>query len=202
MKGNGWTRRFVRLAAAASLTTANLIVSRAADPPFRLVDVARESGLVLLNISSGKTKRYLIDSPGNGAAFLDYDRDGDLDVLIVNGSALPRVEAGGDQMVALYQNDGEGRFTASDDTLRMLEAEGRVVLRYVPSTEGSPYQPNPNGSANHIAGISNAAGNVVGIMPHPERVADPRLGEPDGRGFFASIAAWQSTTSTLKVPSR
>jgi phosphoribosylformylglycinamidine synthase subunit PurQ / glutaminase len=97
---------------------------------------------------------------------------------------------------------GEGRFTASDDTLRMLEAEGRVVLRYVPSTEGSPYQPNPNGSANHIAGISNAVGNVVGIMPHPERVADPLLGEPDGRGFFTSIAAWQPTTSTLKVPSR
>ncbi len=97
---------------------------------------------------------------------------------------------------------GEGRFNASDDTLRMLEAEGRVVLRYVPSSEGSPYQPNPNGSANHIAGISNAAGNVVGIMPHPERVADPLLGSPDGRGFFTSIATWQPNTTTPKVPSR
>jgi phosphoribosylformylglycinamidine synthase I len=97
---------------------------------------------------------------------------------------------------------GEGRFTASDDTLRMLEAEGRVVLRYVPSSEGSPYQPNPNGSANHIAGISNAARNVVGIMPHPERVADPLLGAPDGRGFFTSIAAWQPDSPTPKVPSR
>jgi phosphoribosylformylglycinamidine synthase subunit PurQ / glutaminase len=97
---------------------------------------------------------------------------------------------------------GEGRFTASDDTLRMLEAEGRVVLRYVPSSEGSPYQPNPNGSANHIAGISNAAGTVVGIMPHPERVADPLLGAPDGRGFFTSLAAWQPHSTTPKVPSR
>jgi phosphoribosylformylglycinamidine synthase subunit PurQ / glutaminase len=97
---------------------------------------------------------------------------------------------------------GEGRFTASDDTLRMLEAEGRVVLRYVPSSEGSPYQANPNGSANHIAGISNAARNVVGIMPHPERVADPLLGAPDGRGFFTSIAAWQPASPTPKVPSR
>ncbi len=97
---------------------------------------------------------------------------------------------------------GEGRFTASEDTLRMLEAEGRVVLRYVPSSEGSPYQPNPNGSANHIAGISNAAGNVVGIMPHPERVADALLGSPDGRGFFTSIAAWLPTTATPKVSSR
>ena len=53
---------------------------------------------------------------------------------------------------------GEGRFVASPDTLRMLEAEGRVVLRYVAATERSPFQPNPNGSTNHIAGICNAAG--------------------------------------------
>src|SRR5919108_13892 len=64
---------------------------------------------------------------------------------------------------------GEGRFLASDDTLRMLEAEGRVVLRYVAESEGSPWQPNPNGSAAHIAGIRNAAGNAVCLMPHPAR---------------------------------
>src|SRR3954467_10610682 len=75
---------------------------------------------------------------------------------------------------------GDGRFVASDDTLRMLEAEGRVVLRYVASSESSPLQPNPNGSANHIAGITNAAGTVVGIMPHPERIADALLGSTDG----------------------
>jgi phosphoribosylformylglycinamidine synthase I len=97
---------------------------------------------------------------------------------------------------------GDGRFVAADDTLRMLEAEGRVVLRYVPITEGSPFQPNPNGSAHHIAGISNAAGTVVGIMPHPERVADSLLGVPDGLGFFTSLAAWQPRASTLNVPSR
>jgi phosphoribosylformylglycinamidine synthase len=97
---------------------------------------------------------------------------------------------------------GDGRFVASEDTLRMLEAEGRVVLRYVPSSEASPLQPNPNGSANHIAGISNAAGTVVGIMPHPERVAENLLGSPDGLGFFASLAAWQPRASTLNVPSR
>src|SRR5512132_1585490 len=73
---------------------------------------------------------------------------------------------------------GDGRFVASEDTLRMLEAEGRVVLRYVPASESSPLQPNPNGSARHIAGISNAAGTVVGIMPHPERMADSLLGTP------------------------
>jgi phosphoribosylformylglycinamidine synthase subunit PurQ / glutaminase len=97
---------------------------------------------------------------------------------------------------------GDGRFVAADDTLRMLEAEGRVVLRYVPATESSPLQPNPNGSAHHIAGICNAAGTVVGIMPHPERVADPLLGVPDGAGFFTSLAAWRPRASTLNVPSR
>jgi phosphoribosylformylglycinamidine synthase len=97
---------------------------------------------------------------------------------------------------------GDGRFVAADDTLRMLEAEGRVVLRYEPSSESSPYQPNPNGSANHIAGIANARGTVVGIMPHPARVADALLGAPDGLGFFTSLAAWQPRDSTLKVPSR
>jgi phosphoribosylformylglycinamidine synthase I len=97
---------------------------------------------------------------------------------------------------------GDGRFVAADDTLRMLEAEGRVVLRYEPSSEASPFQPNPNGSANHIAGISNAAGTVVGIMPHPERVADPLLGAPDGLGFFTSLAAWQPRDTMLRVPSQ
>ena len=97
---------------------------------------------------------------------------------------------------------GDGRFVAADDTLRMLEAEGRVVLRYEPSSEASPFQPNPNGSANHIAGISNATGTVVGIMPHPERVADPVLGAPDGLGFFTSLAAWQPRDFMLRVPSQ
>ncbi|MBA3312959.1 MAG: phosphoribosylformylglycinamidine synthase subunit PurQ [Planctomycetaceae bacterium] len=83
---------------------------------------------------------------------------------------------------------GEGRFVATGDTLRELEAEGRVVLRYVAASEASPYQPNPNGSANHIAGICNPAGNVVGIMPHPERADDALLGLGDGAGFFTSIS--------------
>jgi phosphoribosylformylglycinamidine synthase len=96
---------------------------------------------------------------------------------------------------------GEGRFAANDETLRVLEAEGRVVLRYVPETEGSPLQPNPNGSAHHIAGISNAAGNVVGIMPHPERAGDPASPD-DGLGVFSSMAAWQPQPFTSKATSR
>ena len=100
-----------RLAVAALLLAADLIVARAADPPFRFLDVAEQSGVTLLNIAGTRSKSYLIDSTGNGAAFLDYDRDGDMDILIVNGSSLSRFKSGGDQMVALYRNDGGGRFT-------------------------------------------------------------------------------------------
>jgi hypothetical protein len=111
---DGPTRRtggLGRVVAAVVLSLANLVVSRAADPPFRLVDVAKESGVSFLNIAGTKSKSYLIDSTGNGAAFLDYDRDGLLDILIVNGSSLARLKSGGDQMVALYHNDGNGHFT-------------------------------------------------------------------------------------------
>lgn len=74
---------------------------------------------------------------------------------------------------------GEGRFVAAVDVLRTLEAENRVVLRYVDI--------NPNGAVNGIAGITNAERNVVGMMPHPERVADPLLGNAMGAKVFESM---------------
>jgi phosphoribosylformylglycinamidine synthase len=83
---------------------------------------------------------------------------------------------------------GEGRFVADSDTLAMLEAEGRVVLRYVP-VAGSDMPHNPNGSLNDIAGICDASGRVVGFMPHPERLADIRLGSDAGHRFFTSIVS-------------
>jgi phosphoribosylformylglycinamidine synthase I len=95
-----------------------------------------------------------------------------------------------DSRLRLPVAHGEGRFVAAPETLRMLEAEGRVVLRYVAATERSPFQANPNGSANHIAGICNAEGTIVGIMPHPERAADRLLGMTGGSGFFTSQMAW------------
>jgi phosphoribosylformylglycinamidine synthase len=74
---------------------------------------------------------------------------------------------------------GQGRYVAPDDVLRELEAEGRVVLRYMGD--------NPNGSMNAIAGIANRQRNVVGMMPHPERAASAEVGESAGRGVFASL---------------
>jgi phosphoribosylformylglycinamidine synthase I len=75
---------------------------------------------------------------------------------------------------------GEGRYTADTETLDRLEGEGRVVFRYV---EG-----NPNGSLRDIAGITNEAGNVVGLMPHPEHACEPLVGASgDGLAVFASV---------------
>jgi len=88
---------------------------------------------------------------------------------------------------------GDGCYIADDDTVRLLEAEGRVVLRY---TRGE----NPNGSVADIAGISNPAGNVVGFMPHPERCADPVTGSDAGAGFFRSIAAWLPGGAARSTP--
>jgi phosphoribosylformylglycinamidine synthase subunit PurQ / glutaminase len=89
------------------------------------------------------------------------------------------------QVIRMPVAHGDGRFTADDKTLRDLEANGQVVVRYV-SADGTPAVggENPNGSANDIAGISNETGNVVGLMPHPDRATDPAVGMTDGLGFF------------------
>ncbi|MDQ3930469.1 MAG: phosphoribosylformylglycinamidine synthase subunit PurQ, partial [Chloroflexota bacterium] len=87
---------------------------------------------------------------------------------------------------------GEGRYFAGPDTLAALEANGQIVLRYSdPDGTLDPLH-NPNGSSNDIAGICNAEGNVLGLMPHPERATEVILGGDDGRLFLQSvIEAWQ-----------
>jgi phosphoribosylformylglycinamidine synthase subunit PurQ / glutaminase len=85
---------------------------------------------------------------------------------------------------------GEGRYYADDATLDSLERDGRVLFRYV-DRRGEPAGPdspaNPNGSVRAIAGVLNAAGNVAGLMPHPERAAEAILGCEDGMGIIRSL---------------
>jgi phosphoribosylformylglycinamidine synthase len=90
------------------------------------------------------------------------------------------------QVIRIPLAHGEGRYLADTATLDALEANDQVVLRYVP-VDGSNAPHNPNGSARDIAGICNPAGNVVGFMPHPERLADPTLGSDIGLGFFTAL---------------
>lgn len=85
------------------------------------------------------------------------------------------------ELVTMVLKNGEGSYAADQHTLDRLEGEGRVVARYVG---------NPNGSQRAIAGIANAAGNVVGLMPHPEHAVEDLTGPgTDGLGFFASVVA-------------
>jgi phosphoribosylformylglycinamidine synthase len=82
---------------------------------------------------------------------------------------------------------GEGRFFAKPDDLRRIENEDQVVFRYSRSGGDGETPYNPNGSMNDIAGITNKGRNVIGMMPHPERVTDPRLGKNDGRILFENL---------------
>jgi phosphoribosylformylglycinamidine synthase len=84
---------------------------------------------------------------------------------------------------------GDGRYTADHDTLERLENDGRVVLRYVPGDADAETWWSPNGSMHAIAGIVSAEGNVLGIMPHPERAVSVLLGSDDGLGIFESVLA-------------
>jgi phosphoribosylformylglycinamidine synthase len=83
----------------------------------------------------------------------------------------------------------EGNYFADEDTLERLFAEDRVAFRYCSPSGEADGAANPNGSQRNIAGILNERRNVLGLMPHPERMAEPALGGTDGRGLFESLVA-------------
>ncbi len=91
------------------------------------------------------------------------------------------------QIITLPIAHGDGRFSADDETLDRLEGEGHIAFRYAPDTLQAAETYNPNGSMRDIAGIVSARGNVLGMMPHPERAVDPLLGPTDGLPLFESI---------------
>ena len=91
------------------------------------------------------------------------------------------------QVLAVPISHGEGNYQADAKTLEMLESTGRVVFRYVDEDGQATAESNPNGSANNIAGIINERGNVLGMMPHPERSVEELLGGDDGALIFRSM---------------
>jgi phosphoribosylformylglycinamidine synthase subunit PurQ / glutaminase len=146
-----------------------------------LVDAAR-SGLPVLGICNGF--QVLCESHLLPGALIRNDhrrfvcRDQRLRVENVSTVWTSAYEPS--QEITVPLKNGEGGYVADDRTLDELEASGRVVVRYLVD--------NPNGSYRNIAGITNARGNVVGLMPHPEHAVDPLTGPTlDGLGFFTSI---------------
>jgi phosphoribosylformylglycinamidine synthase len=97
---------------------------------------------------------------------------------VVNAQTRFTAAYGEQRSAVMTVGNGEGAYFADDDTLDRLEGEGRVVFRY---------RDNPNGSVRAIAGIISEDGNVLGVMPHPDRAFEAELGSDDGALFFQSV---------------
>ncbi len=94
------------------------------------------------------------------------------------------------QVIRVPISHGEGRYFADEATLDELESSGRVAFRYCTDAGEVTDGANPNGSERGIAGIVNERGNVLGMMPHPERACEPLLGGEDGLLIWKSVAEW------------
>ena len=154
----------------------------ALSPVMRAVSDAADRGVAVAGICNGFQvlceARMLPGALLRNAALKYVCTPIDLDV--VNAQTRFTAGFGGRREVTMTIGNGEGNFFADDATLDRLEGEGQVVFRY---------KTNPNGSARSIAGIVNARGNVLGLMPHPDRAFEEELGSADGALLFQSVLA-------------
>ena len=95
-----------------------------------------------------------------------------------------------DEIVTIPIAHGEWRYYVDPEGLKVLEGEGRVAFRYCDACGNITAESNPNGALNNIAGIVNERGNVLGLMPHPERYSEDLLGGSDGAKFWTSVKKW------------
>ena len=158
-------------------------------PVMTAVADAAKGGMPILGICNGfqvLAESHLLPGALTRNAHLRFrSRPQWLEVTDTTNAWTSAYEQGAHILVPL--KSGEGRYVADEHTLDELEGEGRVVVRYV-GTPGDSTPGNPNGSMRDIAGVRNAAGNVVGLMPHPEHAVEALTGpSTDGLGFFVSV---------------
>jgi phosphoribosylformylglycinamidine synthase I len=162
---------YLRCGAMAALSPVMTEVKAAAERGVAVVGVCNgfqvlcEAGMLPGALLRNTTLQY-------GCKFLDLD--------VVNTETRFTSAFRERRRAVMPQGNGEGNYFADDATLDRLEGEGRVVLRYLK---------NPNGSARDIAGIINDKGNVLGLMPHPDRAFEAELGSADGALLFRSVMA-------------
>jgi phosphoribosylformylglycinamidine synthase len=107
--------------------------------------------------------------------------------LKVNNDSLFTNEYKQNQVIKIPISHGEGNYQADKKTIDELEDQNRVIFRYSSEIGETSLDNNPNGSINNIAGIVNREGNVLGLMPHPEKACEKLIGSDDGLGIFNSI---------------
>jgi phosphoribosylformylglycinamidine synthase len=160
-------------------------------PVMETVIEQAKSGMPVLGICNGfqiLTEAHLLPGGMLGNDHRHFIcRDQKLRVESADTAWTTDYESGQEIHIPLKNMDG--RYVADERTLDMLEAEGRVAFRYLVRGAAADGYGNPNGSLRDIAGITNEAGNVVGLMPHPEHAVEPLIGtgRTDGLPFFTSI---------------
>lgn len=161
----------------------------ARSPVMREVIARAKKGVPVMGICNGfqvLTEAGLL--PGalmRNAALKFVCRDVHLKVEETRSAFTNRYTQG--QVIRIPIAHHDGNYFADADTLDRLENEGRVAFRYCDEAGNASAEANPNGSQRNIAGILNERGNVLGLMPHPERLIEPALGGVDGRMFFESL---------------
>jgi phosphoribosylformylglycinamidine synthase len=111
----------------------------------------------------------------------------DVHIRVETGQSLFTCKYEGGQTLRIPVAHHDGNYFIEDEELAALEDQGQIAFRYSDAAGQPGSAANPNGSTNHIAGIFNRTKTVLGMMPHPERLADPALGGSDGRGLFDGL---------------